>query len=676
MKRSPWLLLAALFLVSQSARAEVTRLDIQQRGPYAGAQPQGEHGAYERIAGVAHFALDPSAPANGAIVDLALADRNADGKVEFWADFEILAPVDLTKANGAIFYEVNNRGNKTAPNILEGGASNFLARQGFILVTSGWIGEVLPGQGKPCLAAPVAKEHGQPVRGIVRQELIVDRPTPRASLAYRGRQGSFRPTAAGLKNATLTVREREADERQAVAPDTWKLIVSDVLHDGQPWPLPVVELQVQGDMQPGLIYEVIYEGEGSLVQGVGLAGIRDLVSLLKHDASPRNPLRTAAGKPVANRALGFGTSQSGRCLRQFVHDGFNADEQGRKVFDGVIPHVAGGGMGSFNHRFASPTRTNGQHDEHLFPADVFPFTYGLSRDPHSGRTDGILRKSLANGTAPKVFHTQSSSEYWHRSGSLVHTDPAGKIDAEIPPEVRIYTFGGTQHGPGDGFPRPQGSGQMPSSPADYRPLMRALLLALDAWVRDGQLPPPSVYPTIGDGTLVDWQPASSGWPRLPGIAYPQVIQMPPIVNRGPHWLDRGIATIEPPQVLGHYTVKVPRMGADGNELGTLLVPTVQVPVASYLSWNLRSPKLGAASELLSLQGGYIPFAQTAAQAKASGDPRPALLARYRDFADYQAQYDAAAQKLLAERYLLAEDLPRLKALGEKFRGAFAAVGEP
>jgi hypothetical protein len=672
MKRLNLLLMAALLLVSPIARAEITRFEILQREPYANARPQGEHGAYERITGIAHFALDPKLKANEAIVDLPLADRNAEGKVEFWADVEILAPADMTKANGAIFYEVNNRGNKTAPNIIEGNASDFLVRQGFIVVTSGWIGEVLPDQGKFRMLAPVAKENGRPLLGIVRQEIIVDRPTQRASLAYRGRQGSFRPTAAGLQNATLTVREREADDRKSVSQDNWKLIVSDVMHDGKPWPLPVVELEVKGDMQPGLIYEVIYEGEGSLVQGVGLAGIRDLVSLLKYDTSDKNPLRNKAGQPVANRALGFGTSQSGRCLRQFVYDGFNADEQGRKVFDGVIPHVAGGGLGSFNHRFASPTRTNGQHDEHLYPADVFPFTYGESRDPRDGRTDGILRKALASGTAPKIFHTQSSSEYWHRSGSLVHTDPAGKTDAKIPPEVRIYTFGGTQHGPGDGFPSPVGNGQMPSSPADYRPLMRALVVALDAWVRDGQEPPPSVYPKISAGTLVDWHAGSSGWLKLSGIVYPQVIQSPPYTNRGPHWLDQGIATIEPPEVLGHYPVKVPRSGADGNEQGTLLVPTVAVPVATYTSWNLRNPKIGAPSELLSLSGGYIPFARTAAEAQANRDPRPALFARYRDFADYQSQYEAAAQKLLAEHYLLAEDLPRLKALGEKFRGSFAS----
>src|SRR5581483_2063527 len=205
---------------------------------------------------------------------------------------------------------------------------------------------------------------------------------------------------------------------------------------------------------------------------------------------------------------------------------FNADERGRQVLDGMIPHVAGGGLGFFNHWFASPTRHNGQHDNHLFWADTFPFTYGDETDPFDGRTDGILRLARETKTVPKVMHTQSSSEYWHLSGSLVHTDPLGKQDAEIPSEVRIYCFGGTQHGAGSGVAGSRGSGQLPSNPSDYRPFMRALLLALDAWVREGREPPPSVYPKLADKTLAPWPERESGWNALPGIRYPEVIQQP------------------------------------------------------------------------------------------------------------------------------------------------------
>jgi hypothetical protein len=332
--------------------------------------------------------------------------------------------------------------------------------------------------------------------------------------------------------------------------------------------------------------------------------------------------------------------------------------------------VAGGGLGFFNQRFASPTRTNGQHEEHSFPADYFPFTYGDETDPLSGKTDGILRQCRATNTVPKVFHTQSSSEYWHRSGSLIHTDPQGKRDAVIPPEVRCYTFGGTQHGPGSGVPAAKGGGQLPSNPANYTPLMRALVAALDAWVKDGKEPPPSVYPRIADGTLVGWKQTETGFPKIPGVAYPEVIHVPPFVDRGPKWDSERIATIEPPEVKGRYVVKVPACDADGNERGTLNLPAITVPAATYTSWNMRDASIGAAGELLGLQGGYIAFPRTREARQEAKDPRPSLAERYKSFEEYERKYMEAAEKLVTQRYLLEEDLPRLKALCGQFRASF------
>ena len=659
-----------VLLLTPSLSAEVTRWEIMKREPYADGKPLGDRGPYERWTGKVHFALDPAAAANQQIVDLALAERNADGQVEFWADFEMLVPADRTKANGAIFYEVNNRGNKTAPGMFNTGADEFLCRQGYVVLWSGWIAEVLPDQGRLRMRAPVASLENRPVRGIVRQEVVVDKHTPRVSLAHRGVQGSYRPLGRTGRFGTLTMREREADGRQSVPRSQWQLDVKEVFDGDRPWPLPIVEFEVEGGLKPGWIYEVVYQAEGSVVQGVGLAGIRDIVSALKYgETNETNPLREN-GQPLVSRAIGFGTSQSGRCVRHLLWEGFNADERGRKVFDGLISHVAGGGLGSFNHRFASPTRTNGQHDEHLFPADYFPFAYGDDKDSFSEKTDGILARSRKTNTVPKVFHTQSSSEYWHRSGSLVHTDPLGQRDSEIPPEVRIYTFGGTQHGPGSGTPNPKGGGRLPTNPADYRPLLRNLLAALDAWIKDGTQPPPSVYPQIADGTLVGWKKEESGWPDVPGIEYPEVIQQPPFLFRGPDWETRRIAAIEPPEIRGHYGVKVPAIGEDGNERGTLNLPAISVPVASYTSWNLRDASIGAEGELFNLQGGYIPLARTKAERESSQDPRPSLEDLYAGYDDYEQKYMAAAEKLVADRYMLAEELPRLKALCEKFRGEF------
>ncbi|MEK6233898.1 MAG: alpha/beta hydrolase domain-containing protein, partial [Planctomycetales bacterium] len=347
------------------------------------------------------------------------------------------------------------------------------------------------------------------------------------------------------------------------------------------------------------------------------------------------------------------------------YDGFNADEQGRRVFDGLMPHVAGGGMGYFNHRFASPTRHNSQHDNHLYPADVFPFTYGNEKDPFTRREDGILRRARESKVVPKVMHVQTSSEYWHRSGSLVHTDPTGSRDAVIPPEVRIYVYAGAQHGAGSGVPRSGGAGILPRNPTDYRPFNRALLSALDAWVKQGIEPPPSVYPKISDGDLVDWQWNHSGWKPLPGLRYPGIIQRPPFADRGPEFFSKRRTTIQPPKVLGHYGVKVLAYGDDDNELGGLSAPCVAVPLGTYLSWNTRSRSIGAEQELLSLQGGYVPFARTKRERVDNGDPRGSLEERYRGQDDYLERCQSAVRKLVAQRYLLEEDAASLNDLARR-----------
>jgi hypothetical protein len=650
--------------------AEVVSFQITSRTPYADGRSFGDRGPYEQLRGKVHFAVDPTLAANRQVVDLDLAPRNAAGQVEFSADLEILTPADLSKAKGSLLYEVNNRGNRTCLGQFNDGGDDFLMRQGLVMVWSGWIAETLPGGDRLRLTAPVATDGSKPIRGVVRAEMAPDQPLERMNIAHWANQGSYPPSEQGLAGATLTWRLREKDEQVPIPRSQWRLEQTWVEEAGQHGQLPLVELVVSGGLQPGYIYELIYEAEGPIVQGLGLAGIRDLVSCLKYDKSDRNPLRNQDGAPVVRYAHGFGTSQSGRCLRMFLCDGFNADEAGRIVFDGVMPHVAGGGLGFFNHRFASPTRHNGQHDNHLYPADMFPFAYGDEHDPFTQRTDGILRRARASGTVPKVMHTQSSSEYWHRSGSLVHTDPLGKRDAEIPDEVRIYAFGGCQHGPGNGVAGERGAGQLPANPSDYRPFLRALLLALDAWVRDGREPPPSLYPRLSDGTLRGWREAESGWQALPGVRYPDVIQQPEFLDRGPDFFALRRISIEPPIHRGEYVVRVPGFGANNHEPGTLLLPSVAVPIATYTSWNLRHRSIGAENELLGLTGGYVPLAKTASQRQAAGDPRPALLERYRSFDDYRDKLMAAAQKLVLAGYMLDEELPRIEAAATQNRRLF------
>ncbi len=678
----PGLLLAAglLFLVPAPLSAEVISLDILHRGPYADGKGFGDTGPYEKIVAVARFAVDPKNPRNQAIVDLDMTPKNAKGLVEFDSDVVILTPKDPAKGNGAIFYDVNNRGNKLALrffNLGPGGndldkpgsqGDGFLMRRGYTIVWCGWIGELLAGDQRLLLKAPVAQIDGKPIRGLVRFETGSDKPAASLPLSRREGHGSYAPTPEGLAKAVLTKRNLEGDPRVEIPRSQWKLVTIKRTppKEGVEGTLNQIRVELDGGFEPGVIYELICECEGSIVQGTGFAAVRDLVSFLRYDASAKNPLRGADGKPALTRAHAFGVSQSGRFLRHLLWQGFNEDEQGRPVFDGLIPHVAGGGLGFFNHRFAQPTRHNGQHEDHLYPCDMFPFTYGLSRTGFNDR-DGILRLPDKSKHPVKVMHTQSAAEYWHRSGSLVHTNLVWLNDAVIPANVRIYAFGGTQHGPASDPPS-RGIANNLANPADYRPFLRALLDAHDAWVKDGKLPPRSVYPRIADNTLVNWQ--NTGFPDIPSVRFPTVIQQPVFADYGPNFLSKGIVSKEPPEVIAHYLVLVPKSGPDGNDLGTLLVPEVAVPLATYTGWNLRRKEVGADAMLANLQGSYIPFPKTKTDRQKTADPRPSLEERYGAYAVYLKSFQAKCNELLAERYLLQEDVRRLVAGRTKYQDWF------
>ena len=691
-----WLFVFVLSWVAP-AKAELVRFEITERVAFAGGHSFGEVGPYEKLVGRAYFALDPTLRQNEAVVDLELAPRNAAGRVEFWADLCILAPADPTKGNGALLYDVNNRGNKLAlgmfnygghnnPTTKEHAGDGFLMRHGFTVIWSGWDGELLPGGDRLRLFAPLARDGETPITGTVRCEFIGSKGMTRSVVNWAN-HGSYRPTEESItyprllrtrssryrgKIATLTLRERPAAPRVVIPRDQWKLDVTDVSSDS-PTQLPNIEVEIPGGLKPGYIYELIYEASDPLVMGVGFTSVRDLIAAVKAGSGEGNPL-TKDGQPVIHRAHGFGVSQSGRFLREFLYSGFNEDELGRQVFDGLIPHVAGGGLGSFNHRFAQPTRHSNQHDHHDYPPDRFPFAYEVQFDPLSGREDGILKKALATKTAPFVMHTQSTAEYWTRSGSLPHTDPLGTRDAKPPAGVRFYTFGGTQHGP-SGFPPSPGNGQNLPNPADYKPFLRALLLALDKWAKDGTEPPDSVVPRILDHTLVDWRHAGTGFPNIPGVAYPETIQQPSLLDFGPRWESERIIDLQPPRLQGDYRVLAPRCyELDGNERGCLLPVEVAVPVATYTGWNLRKAEVGAEGQLVSLTGSYIPFPVTEADRERTGDPRLSVQERYGSLDQYVLKLTEAADKLKSSGYLLEEDADRLVKLHrERLAKLFEAI---
>lgn len=661
-----WLLRAAVFLLlAQTARAELVRLTIQSRTPFAGGKEFGDAGAYEYLTGKAEFAIDPKAPAQSEIIDLAFAETAQDGRVHFSCDVSILAPCDPKKANGILLHEVNNRGSKLALSFFNDAAgsntprdegNSYLLKEGYTLLWCGWIAELQPGSGRLILYPPSKSDRGEPIIGLVRYEW-----TPEVAgriVAVAGpHHGAYPPTEKGLCNSTLTWRLRPGDPRIVIPPTQYRLRVMpfESAQEATAPALPVVELDLPAGLQKGYLYELTYEASDPIVSGVGFAAVRDLTSALKH--AEGKDLPQAFAQRRFQFAIAFGVSQSGRFLRELLYSGFNRDERDRIVFDGLIPHVAGAGMGSFNHRFAQPTAFATPFQKADWPVDRFPFGYHIDRDPLSGKVDGILKREKGE-KLPKVMHTQSATEYWSRGGSLVHTDVLGKSDAEIPENVRVYSFGGSQHSPAT-YPPGLGDAQTMANPGDYRPILRALLRSMTRWLRDGAAPPPSVYPRIDQKQLGSLSQTEANFPAIPTLRLPETIAAPTLFDLGPRWEKQGIIDFVPPKPKQPYVALTPFVDQDGNDLGCLLPPEVAVPLATHTGWSLRNREAGAQNQIVGLVGSYLPFAATAAEAAENGDPRLSIEDRYRSLDGYTTKLRLECQRMAKAGYLLEEEIPTI-----------------
>jgi hypothetical protein len=448
----------------------------------------------------------------------------------------------------------------------------------------------------------------------------------------------------------LTVRARRNDPREVIPRERWQF-AREV--DGRPVPSRAHVFMAEG-FEAGKIYEIVYPAENPVVVGLGLAAVRDFVTFLKHGSAGLKDDAVGAAWPRHARTIGFGSSQSGRFLRTFLYFGFNADEQGRPAFDGVWSHVAGGGRGSFNHRFAQPSRDARPFFNFFYPTDLFPFSDAEQTDPESGRTEGLLTRTTQAGVLPRIFQTNSSYEYYGRAASLIHTTLDGARDVPPDPHTRIYLLAGTQHGPGR-FPPTKGSTQNLSNANDYRWAMRALLDGLQQWIANGTEPPASRSPTIAAGQLVPL--GDLKFPSIPGVATPGRMHHADRLDFGPEFLTRGIIGVEPPRLGTPFVNLVPQVSADdGNETAGIRLPVIEVPLATFTGWNLRHPDIGAPDELLSMVGSYLPFARTRAERLQSGDPRLSMEERYPDRRTYMDRIEAACARLVAGRYMLAEDV--------------------
>jgi hypothetical protein len=409
---------------------------------------------------------------------------------------------------------------------------------------------------------------------------------------------------------------------------------------------------VKGGLRPGWLYELVYEGRDPRVNELGFAAVRDCASFFRYETADAhktpNPLAGAI-----QHAYMFGISQSGRFVNHFIYGGFNTDPRRRIVFDGALSHVCGAGR-LFTGRFGMTTLCATHHENRLTPSESFPFTTVPQTDPVSGRCGDLLKKAREAGHVPKLFITQTSTEYWTRGASLLHTDVEGKKDVPVDPNVRLYVIAGAQHL--GGGPTDPGICRYPRNPLNDRPpVLRALLVALDEWVSTGREPPASRYPRISDGTLVDLETFRKMFPRIPGVDLPTDYYRPFRLDFGPRWLTGGIADYVPPRTGPTYQTLVPAVDADGNEVAGIRLPDVAVPLATYTGWNLRAAKYGAEGMLAPYNGSYLAFPQTRAERLERGDPRLSVAERYPDREIYLGRMTKAALRLCEERFLLAPD---------------------
>jgi len=691
-------LFAIVGLCAAPSEARITRIEITKIEPAFGGQTFGDVGAYERIIGRAYGEVDPSLPANAIIQDIGLAPRNAKGSVEYVTDIDILRPLDPSKGNGILFFNVVNRGNKGGlaafnadvpgglpQNVADNNAvkvagDGLMMKQGYTLVWFGWQGDVLPGNNRMTLSVPIAKNaDGSPITGVVRGELIVRTPTKTLNLStgwftlmshasYPTVSVDNRTPLADGFLPTLTVRAKEQDPRFAIANTEWSF--GSCPEGGAATPGDR-QICLPSGFQPGRIYELIFRAKDPLVLGLGFAAMRDLSTFLKHEEKDEgqtaNPVYRAG-----NKALVMGTSQSGRFIRSFLHLGFNADERGRIAFEGAYPHI-GGGLISLNVRFAQPGHAWGDQVNNLYPAYDFPFTYAKQTDPLTNRTQGVLDRCTASGTCPKIFHVATALEIWEGRQSLGLTDPLGKRDVADPPNVRTFIMASTQHVPAP-LPLPTaepfGVCQQQPNPNPQVWTMRALLTALVAWVRDDKEPPPSVVATIAERTLVP--PTEVTFPAIPANAYGNVrrpaarllgVHNPlGVLDFGPQYIaadTSGVISIEPPKRGdARYGVLVHQVDEDGNDLGGVRGVHLEVPIGTYTGWNLgRRDRFE--DGFCSLQGSFIPFARTKQERLDTGDPRRSMEERYPSKEAYVVAISKAADKLVSARLLLPEDAKRL-----------------
>jgi hypothetical protein len=650
--------LALIGAAPHAATAKVVRVEIERREDVLDGHSFGPAGPYEKIVGKIYFAFEPGNPMNARVVDLDRAPRNADGLVEAWADFVVLRP-KRPLSGGIALLEVSNRGGKASLAYFNGAARSLdptdaedfgdglLMRLGLTIIWVGWQWDVPLREGLLRLHVPVATgAGGTRLEGLVRADWVVDRATTTLYVGHRNHI-AYPVSDPDDPANVLTVRDGRLAPRRVVPRSDWRFarLAGDSIV-----PDPTYIYMGSGFLA-GKIYELVYRARDPRVVGLGLAAVRDMIAYAKYD--PSSPFPVSYG-------IAIGISQTGRFLRHFLYQGFNTDERGRKAFDGMMVHTAGAGRGSFNHRFAQPSRDAHRYSAFFYPTDIFPFSSRTQTDPETGLSDGLLAHQHSDENLPYVFYTNTGYEYWGRAASLIHTSVDGARDIEPFPNERIYHLASGQHFVGR-FP-PREASRMPGSrayrgnPLNFLYTMRALLVRMVEWVSEGVEPPPSAYPRIDAGTLVSIDRVR--FPKLQDVAFPTVVHEAYRANYGPRWR-QGIIEVQPPELGPAFPSLVPQVDVLGNELGGVESLEILAPLATYAPWNLRAGLPGPQNELTDFFGTYIPLPRTEAERRRYDDPRPSIESLYSSKAAYVALAEGAARSLVERGFLLDEDVGRV-----------------
>ena len=657
---------AALLVAAPPSTARVTGITILSTTPLFDGRVFGDAGAYERVRGIATGELDPLDPHNAVITDIALAERNASGRVAYTTTFTLFKPVDMSRSSRVMVYEVVNRGNQIVPGFFNIGATasnpagdGFLYRMGNVYLWSGWQGDIAfnPAASTESIDVPSAPGVASPTfaRFVTVQGNVNTRPLPGA-----GR------TPASLDTAQAVLISIARESNLGVRTGVQEIGSGDwAFADCGAAPFPGVpsagHICLRNGFDPGLIYELVYTAKDPLVLGVGMAAMRDVASFFRY---------AAGGNPIAgmvDHTIGYGISQSGRYTKNFILLGFNEDEDGRIVWDGADSNIAGA-MGQFNIRFAQP----GNIANIFEPGTEAPQWWAPYNDKARGRgVSSILDRCSASHTCPKIFEDYGGAEIWYGRGGIGIAGTRGKDDIPLPANVRRYYYPSTPHAGGvGGFQRiqpPLAGLQLARNPNPQLETRRALLLHLIEWVTKGTPPPPSSYPRVTDGTLVAPTAKAMGWPNIPGAPRPDnVMNVLMDYDYGPDFRygdQSGVMTKVVPPIKQIIPTLAGKVDDDGNEVAGVKSVLLQAPLGTYASWNpvAAGPLMGNEGNLAA---GYIPFALTKAERKANGDPRRSLEERYGSQEGYNCLVRRIAAQEVDKRLLLPEDAARLIAQAE------------